>query len=64
MNRWSYVHVEDLAELYLLITEAAAAGGGKAHWNEEGYYFAESGEFVSVDGAAQSLPSPLARTSA
>ena len=27
----------------------AAAGGGKATWNDEGYYFAEAGEFVWGD---------------
>jgi hypothetical protein len=26
-----------------------AAGGGRATWNDEGYYFAEAGEFVWVD---------------
>ncbi|PWW79851.1 NAD(P)-binding protein [Tuber magnatum] len=42
---WNNVHVQDLANLYLLLTEAAAEpGGGKATWGPEGYYFAENGE--------------------
>ena len=45
---WNNVHVQDLANLYLLLTEAAAQpGGGKATWGPEGYYFAENGEHVS-----------------
>ncbi|CAZ79703.1 unnamed protein product [Tuber melanosporum] len=42
---WNNVHVQDLANLYLLLTEAAAQpDGGKATWGPEGYYFAENGE--------------------
>jgi nucleoside-diphosphate-sugar epimerase len=44
-NTWNQVHIRDLARLYLKLTEAAAAGGEGADWNEEGYYFAENGEF-------------------
>jgi nucleoside-diphosphate-sugar epimerase len=44
-NTWNSVHVRDLSQLYLKLTEAAAAGGEGADWNEEGYYFAENGEF-------------------
>jgi nucleoside-diphosphate-sugar epimerase len=35
VNRWSHVHIDDLAELYLLALEGAPAGS---------FYFAESGE--------------------
>ena len=55
LNRWTYVHVSDLSRLYLLLVTAAAgviasgssgpANAGKATWNDEGYYFAEAGEF-------------------
>lgn len=43
---WNNVHVDDLSNLYLLLTEDAAAGGKKATWGAEGYYFAENGEHV------------------
>lgn len=49
-NVWNQVHVQDLSELYLLVAEAAANGGAPATWNDQGYYFAESGgEFVWGD---------------
>lgn len=48
-NIWHEVHVRDLSNLYLLLGEAAAAGGGSATWGKEGYYFAENGEFVWGD---------------
>ena len=41
--------MQDLSDLYVLLAEAAAGGGGKATWNEDGYYFAENGEFVWKD---------------
>ncbi|KAI5851137.1 hypothetical protein DFP73DRAFT_490131 [Morchella snyderi] len=43
---WNNVHIDDLSQLYLLLTEDAAAGGKKATWGTEGYYFAENGEHV------------------
>ncbi|EKG10799.1 NAD-dependent epimerase/dehydratase [Macrophomina phaseolina MS6] len=43
--RWSSVHVQDLSALFLKLVEAAASGGGQAAWGQEGYYFAENGEF-------------------
>lgn len=51
-NTWNQVHVRDLADLYLKLTEAAAKGGEGADWNEQGYYFAENGEFLWGDIAA------------
>lgn len=49
-NIWTEVHVQDLSEVYLaLATAALSPDGGKATWNNEGYYFAESGEFVWGD---------------
>ena len=48
-NVWHEVNVHDLSDLYVLLGEAAAAGGGKATWNEDGYYFAENGSFVWRD---------------
>ena len=48
-NVWHEVNVHDLSDLFVLLGEAAAAGGGKATWNEDGYYFAENGSFVWKD---------------
>lgn len=45
-NIWHAVHVYDLSDLYILLAEAAAQGGGKATWGESGYYLAEQEEFV------------------
>lgn len=45
-NIWHEVHVADLSKLYLLLGEAAAAGGPPATWNDQGYYLAENGTFV------------------
>jgi nucleoside-diphosphate-sugar epimerase len=44
-NLWRWIHVQDLSDLFLAIGEAAASGGGKATWGDEGYYFAEDGQF-------------------
>lgn len=66
-NVWHQVHVQDLSDVYLALGEAASEGGGKATWNEEGYYLAENGSFVWGDiqrAVAQSafekklIPSP------
>lgn len=43
------MHVQDLSKVYQALGEAAAAGGGQATWNDEGYYFAENGSFVWGD---------------
>jgi nucleoside-diphosphate-sugar epimerase len=45
-NVWHEIHVQDLSDLYLLLGEAAMEGGGKATWDNEGYYLAENGSFV------------------
>ncbi|KAI8309256.1 hypothetical protein K4K61_001949 [Colletotrichum sp. SAR11_59] len=34
-----------LSNLYLALAEAAVSGGGKATWDDEGYYLAENGSF-------------------
>ena len=41
LNLWTEVHVQDLSNVYLALVTAALSGGGKATWNDEGYYFAE-----------------------
>jgi nucleoside-diphosphate-sugar epimerase len=43
LNRWSTVHIEDVADLYLLALERAAAGS---------FFFVESGEASFLDMAA------------
>ncbi|KAL3469746.1 putative nucleoside-diphosphate-sugar epimerase [Aspergillus californicus] len=48
-NIWHQVHVQDLSDVYEALGAAAAAGGGKATWNDEGYYFAENGAFFWGD---------------
>lgn len=49
-NVWHYIHVQDLSDLYLLLGEAAAEGGGPASWgSSEGYYLAENGSFIWGD---------------
>lgn len=48
-NIWHQVHVQDLSNVYLALGDAAAENGGKATWNDEGYYFAENGSFVWGD---------------
>jgi len=45
-NIWNCVHIRDITVLYRLLLEAAVRGGKGADWNEEGYYFAENGDFV------------------
>lgn len=48
-NIWHQIHVKDLAQLYLLLAEAAVNGGPPATWNDQGYYLAENGSFVWGD---------------
>lgn len=43
-NYWNNVHVHDLSNVYLALVEAAVAGGGRATWNQRGYYLTGSGE--------------------
>lgn len=45
-NKQTHIHVYDLSDLYLLLIEAAAAGGGEATWGNKGYYFSSRGEQV------------------
>ncbi|KAF3034297.1 hypothetical protein E8E12_002245 [Didymella heteroderae] len=49
-NIWTESHVQDLSNIFLaLVTAAMQPDGGKATWNDEGYYFSESGTFVWGD---------------
>ena len=48
--RWNNVHVSDLAQLFVLLTEAAVSNNtNSALWNEEGYYLVENGEHLWSD---------------
>lgn len=48
--RWNHVHVSDLAQVFVLLTEAAVAGKTDAElWNDKGYYLVENGEHVWTD---------------
>jgi hypothetical protein len=43
------VHLDDLCDAFILLTEEALKpNGGNAQWGDEGYYFAEAGEFVRL----------------
>ncbi|KAL2820528.1 hypothetical protein BDW59DRAFT_174448 [Aspergillus cavernicola] len=48
-NVWHQIHVQDMSDLYSRLGDAAASGGGKATWNDKGYYLAENGPFVWGD---------------
>ncbi|KAF2169250.1 hypothetical protein M409DRAFT_52516 [Zasmidium cellare ATCC 36951] len=48
-NTRSFVHIDDLMEIYLRVVEAAAAGGAGAGWGKEGYYFATTQEASQID---------------
>ncbi|RAR03297.1 nad(P)-binding protein [Stemphylium lycopersici] len=48
--RWNNVHVSDLAQLFVLLTEAAIANNTDPQlWNEQGYYLVENGEHLWAD---------------
>ncbi|KAL5118766.1 hypothetical protein ACEQ8H_003269 [Pleosporales sp. CAS-2024a] len=48
--RWNNVHVSDLAQLFVLLTEAAVNKDKNAQlWNDQGYYLAENGEHMWSD---------------
>ncbi|KAF2278880.1 NAD(P)-binding protein [Westerdykella ornata] len=48
-NTSSWVHIQDLMQVYLRVIEAAAAGGEGATWGKEGYYFTGSQEVAHID---------------
>lgn len=49
-SRWNNVHVSDLAQLFVLLTEAAVNKKTDAElWNEQGYYLVENSEHVWSD---------------
>lgn len=47
LNRWTYINVLDLSQLYLFLIEAALEQNTDDHiWGPKGYFFCEAGEFV------------------
>lgn len=45
-NVWTESHVHDLSNIFVaLVTAAMEPNGGKASWNDEGYYFSGTGSF-------------------
>ena len=53
-NLWTEVHVQDLSEIFsALVGAAIKPEGSKATWNDKGYYFAQSDEFVFGDMGRQ-----------
>lgn len=53
-NVWTEIHVQDLSNVFLaLVTAALSPDGGKATWNDKGYYFTENGEFIWGELAQQ-----------
>jgi len=49
-NIWTESHIRDLSKIFLgLVTSALEPNGGKATWNEDGYYFSETGTFAWGD---------------
>jgi nucleoside-diphosphate-sugar epimerase len=50
---WNNVHINDLANHYLLLVEDAATGGKNATWGTKGYYFSENGEHAWGELAAK-----------
>ena len=52
--RWNHVHVHDLADAFVLLTEAAVSGSTDPElWGAKGYVIIESGEHVWADIAKQ-----------
>jgi nucleoside-diphosphate-sugar epimerase len=48
--RWNNIHVSDLAQLFVLLTEAALNNDTNPElWNEKGYYLVENGEHIWSD---------------
>ncbi|POS70142.1 hypothetical protein DHEL01_v211463 [Diaporthe helianthi] len=48
-NIYSKVHVDDVAQVFLKLAEAAASGGEGADWGHGGYYFLTSEEINQKD---------------
>ncbi|USP76438.1 non-ribosomal peptide synthetase [Curvularia clavata] len=48
--RWNAIHVQDLANVFVLLAEAAVSKNeNKGLWNDKGYFLVENGEFFWAD---------------
>lgn len=48
--RWNAIHVQDLANVFVLLAEAAVSKNeNKELWNDKGYFLVENGEFCWAD---------------
>ena len=48
-NKWSYIHVADVARLFTDLAEQAAQGRDDVGlWNNDGLYLSTAGEMVSL----------------
>lgn len=45
---WSNVHITDISQIFAKLVEKAVQGEDGELWNENGLYFAENGELVSI----------------
>jgi hypothetical protein len=50
------IHIDDLSDAFLtIVEESLKPNGGRAAWGKEGYYYTETGEFVSPSFSSHSL---------
>ena len=52
-NKRGWTHVQDVVQVFTLLTEQAALGGGSATWGREGYFLATSTEASQKELAAK-----------
>ncbi|KII89888.1 hypothetical protein PLICRDRAFT_40070 [Plicaturopsis crispa FD-325 SS-3] len=48
-NFWHNVHIDEVADIYILILDAVLSGSNAAGHGQEGYYFGENGEHKMYD---------------
>ncbi|KII89891.1 hypothetical protein PLICRDRAFT_174707 [Plicaturopsis crispa FD-325 SS-3] len=51
-NLWPNVHIDEVADLYVVILDSVLSGSDKADHGHEGYYFGENGEHKLYDVSA------------
>lgn len=50
LNTWPQIHVDEMADLYIILYDAIVAGGSSAPAHgREGYYFGENGHYLTYD---------------
>ncbi|KAJ3024045.1 hypothetical protein HKX48_007976 [Thoreauomyces humboldtii] len=53
LNLWPNVHIDDVADLYLVIFDAVRTHPEKVGHGREGFYFAENGQYALIDSTRQ-----------